>query len=185
MRKKSMLFKAVLLVCLVILSGCGSDKTNNSNDKASEENSAKKATKMTVEDTKKLTKGQFIESLDEKTPVTPDEATLEAMGLDFEYVIEASTSVNGGEFTNDEENQYWYHSTKLDVLEAETKEGDKTFHKKYVVKGVNIIPIVYVYEENGSKFKKSELTDKSIAIQKLIDDENFEKINEILINRIS
>lgn len=176
---------SLTLTC-VLLGGCGNDTTEKTNDTdITEKQPSKESSKMSVEETQKLTKGQFVKAIDEKTPVIPDEATLEVMGLDYEYVVELFTSVNGGEFNREGEDIYWYHTESFKSIETESKEGETTYTYRYIVTGIKIIPIVYAFERDGEVFKKSELSDKSIAIQKLANPDNFEKLNDAIINAIS
>lgn len=166
------LCKVLLILSFLSITGCSAG--NQDAGKESNEIIEVKESKLSKDETMTLSLGQFIEAVDEKTPVIPDEETLESMGLDYEYVIESYTSIHGGEYTSDGMTQYWYHENPL-VL-SNTYESDGNIETKYKISGIKIIPVIAVYEQDGKYVKDVKLTDESIHFLELTNQKNFEQV---------
>lgn len=169
------LCKVLLILSFLSITGCSTGNQDASKE-SNEDVVGTKESKLSKDETMTLSLGQFIEAVDEKTPVIPDEETLESMGLDYEYVIETYTSINDAEYTRDGITQYWYHENPLVLSNTNYESDGKRFETKYKISGIKIIPVIAVHEQDGIYVKDVKLTDESIHFLELANQKNFEQV---------
>lgn len=136
---------------------------------------------MSVEETKKLTEGQFIEAESNLKVKVPDMKTLESMGLDYEVVIKTKNGPVDGEL--EDADTYYYYSVDAPTTTDErfledNDNGEKRISVDYLA-GINILPITSVFEESGEFYKEVIKSDGSYGYAPLVDKENYEKLQHL------
>lgn len=136
---------------------------------------------MSVEETKKLTEGQFVEAESNLKVNVPDMKTLESMGLDYEVVIKTKNGPVNGKL--EDSNVYYFYSGDAPTTTDKRFLEDNTTGEKRVsidyLSGINILPITSVFEESGEVYKEVVKSDGSYGYAPLADQKNYEKLQHL------
>lgn len=134
---------------------------------------------MSVEETKTLKEGQFIESENNLKTKVPDMKTLESLGLDYEVVWGSKTGKVGEELKESKDSYYYGIYSPEESVEMITEENGEEIRFIDYVKGVKIIPIIEVHMDADTPVKSVKLTEGETMQMPLYDASNYEILQNL------
>lgn len=134
---------------------------------------------MSDEETKQLKAGDFIESTDGKTIKVPNRAVLESLGYDFEYEVDCLDGLKGGDLELYSTTFAYGDVAMKNLISREYVKDGQQREYIYNIKGIHIIKIAKVYEEDNKFMKEVERVEGFITPAELYSNENYEKLQKL------
>lgn len=180
---------ATLVTLSLGLTGCGNSNENDKpNDKPTNEVNKNedeiKVVEMSEKETRALTEGQHIEKIDDKTLKVPNREVLEEMGLDYEIVMSSTVTYADGNVKDfgidDPICSYDLQDISLTPRKSFDENNDTKIIEDYLI-GINIIPIVRVFKDDGndSLYKEVQM-EGGVYRTELINPDNLEMLQQMI-----